>query len=54
MRLLRKNETFAKDKELINYTGLYLDLGNGVIVKIKPVYKNDFNVLKISAVEYEK
>lgn len=54
MKLLRKNETFAKDKELINYTALYLDLGNGVIVKIKPVYKNDFNVLKISACEYEK
>lgn len=54
MNLFRKNESFTKDKELVNYTAFYLDLGNGVSVKIKPVYKADYNTLKIAAKEYEK
>ena len=54
MQLLRKNEMFKKDKEIVNYTAFYLDLGCGVVVKVKPVYKNDYNVLKMSAKEYEK
>lgn len=54
MQLFRKNETFTKDKELVNFTAFYLDLGNGVLIKIKPIYKTDYNVLKISAKEYEK
>lgn len=52
--LFRKNETFTKDKKLVNYTAFYLDLGKGVKVKIKPVYKNDYNTLKMVAKEYEK
>lgn len=54
MDLFRKNETFTEDKKLVNFTAFYLDLGKGILVKIKPIFKSDYNVLKMFAKEYEK
>lgn len=53
MKLLRRNETFTKDKKIVNFTAFYLDCGNGVVVKVKPIYKSDYNTLKVLASEYE-
>lgn len=54
VQLFRKIESFKKDKELVTYTAFYLDLGNGVFIKVKPIYKSDYNTLKVFAKEYEK
>lgn len=54
MELIRRNESFTKDKKLVNYTAFYLNLGNGVSVKIIPVFKADYNTLRLCSKENEK
>lgn len=48
MELITKNETFTKDKELVNYRAFYLVI-NDVRVKIKPLFKRDYNLLRMVA-----
>ena len=46
IKLISRNETFTKDKEVLNYRAYYLVI-NDVKVKIKPVFKRDLNLLRM-------
>lgn len=57
MKLIKKQESYTKkDKDgkakIVGYTAFYLDFENGISPKkIQPVFKSDYDVLKLMATE---